>query len=621
MRNLVFGLVLELACSTFADTTPVADRVAKQNALFEESYQAFLKNFPERATAFGDYRYNDKLAQYSLAEITRQHAESDDFLARLKAIPTDGMTDTDLLSHRILQNQLERLDVNYALKNFEMPINQQNGVHTQLADLPNAVPFDSVPHYQDYISRLHQIPRVLEQTTEVMKQGMKEGLMPPKFLLEKLPGQCDGIVSANPFLEPTKKFPKDFSDTDKKRLTDEITKAVNDEVFPAYKKFADFLRSEYAPKGRTVLSVESLADGKRRYAESVKTMTTLSTSPAEIHETGLKEVKRITDEMTKLAQSNGYKDLASFREAVNKDPKWKPTSEQQILDDYKKYIGQMEPKLPELFGLLPKSPVTVEPIPDFAKAAATHYVQGTPDGKRAGRVVVAVSNPTSRTLTDDEAVAYHEGVPGHHLQISIAQTLEGLPKFRLHGFYPAYAEGWALYSEELGKEIGFYKDPVSDYGRLSSEMLRAVRLVVDTGIHDKNWSREQVVEYMHSNDLNDAMVQTEADRYIAWPGQALAYKMGQLTILKLRDEAKAQLGDKFDIKKFHDEILNGGSMPLELLQQRVETWIKSQSGGAAKTAVRRERTLRPEVSSKASAPREAGDAVLVKTAQTETACH
>jgi uncharacterized protein (DUF885 family) len=621
MRNLVFGLVLGLACSTFADTTPVADRVAKQNALFEESYQAFLKNFPERATAFGDYRYNDKLAQYSLAEITRQHAESDDFLARLKAIPTDGMTDTDLLSHRILQNQLERLDVNYALKNFEMPINQQNGVHTQLADLPNAVPFDSVPHYQDYISRLHQIPRVLEQTTEVMKQGMKEGLMPPKFLLEKLPGQCDGIVSANPFLEPTKKFPKDFSDTDKKRLTDEITKAVNDEVFPAYKKFADFLRSEYAPKGRTVLSVESLADGKRRYAEAVKTMTTLSTSPAEIHETGLKEVKRITDEMTKLAQSNGYKDLASFREAVNKDPKWKPTSEQQILDDYKKYIGQMEPKLPELFGLLPKSPVTVEPIPDFAKAAATHYVQGTPDGKRAGRVVVAVSNPTSRTLTDDEAVAYHEGVPGHHLQISIAQTLEGLPKFRLHGFYPAYAEGWALYSEELGKEIGFYKDPVSDYGRLSSEMLRAVRLVVDTGIHDKNWSREQVVEYMHSNDLNDAMVQTEADRYIAWPGQALAYKMGQLTILKLRDEAKTQLGDKFDIKKFHDEILNGGSMPLELLQQRVETWIKSQSGGAAKTAVRRERTLRREVSSKASTPREAGDAALVKAAQTETACH
>ena len=564
-------------CPAFGQAASVADRVAEQNALFEEFYQTGLKNFPERATSYGDYRYNSQLNPASLADISRQHAEGDGFLARLKAIPTDGMSDKDLLSHRILEHQLEREDVNYSLKNYEMPVNQQNGVHTRLADLPNAMPFDSVPHYQDYISRLHQIPRALEQTTEVMKQGEKDGLMPPKFLLEKLPGQCDGIIDANPFLEPTKKFPKEFSEQDKKRLTDEITKAVNNDVFPAYKKFAEFLRTEYDPKGRTELSVESLIDGKRRYAEAVKTMTTVNVTPAEIHEIGLKEVERVTAEMTKLAQNQGHKDLASFREAVNNDPKWKPTSEQQILDDYKKYIHQMEPKLPELFGLLPKSPVTVEPIPDFAKAAATHYVQGTPDGTRPGRVVVAVSNPTKRTLIDDEAVAYHEGVPGHHLQISIAQTLEGLPKFRLHGFYPAYAEGWALYSEQLGKEIGFYQDPVSDYGRLNSEMLRAVRLVVDTGIHEKNWSRQQVIDYMHTNDINDALAQTEADRYIAWPGQALAYKMGQLTILKLRDEAKAQLGHKFDLKAFHDEILNGGAMPLELMQERVEAWIKAQT--------------------------------------------
>ena len=577
MRQLVFGLLLEWSWSACGQTAPVADRVAKQNALFEEFYQTELKNSPERATAYGDYRYNSQLGQYSLAEIARQHAEADDFLARLKAIPTDGMSDKDLLSHRILEHQLEREDLNHALKNYEMPVNQQNGVHTRLADLPNAVPFDSVPHYEDYISRLRQIPRVLEQNTEVMRQGEKDGLIPSKVVLDKLPGQCDGIIAANPFLEPAKKFPAEFSDADKKRLTDEITKAINDDVFPAYKKFAEFLRTEYDPKGRPELSIESLADGKRRYVEAVKTMTTVNTPPADIHEIGLKEVERITAEMTKLAENQGYKDLASFREAVNNDPKWRPTSEQQILNDYKKYIHQMEPKLPELFGLLPKSPVTVEPIPDFAKAAATHYVQGTPDGKRPGRVVVAVSNPTKRSLIDDEAVAYHEGVPGHHMQISIAQTLQGLPTFRLHSFYPAYAEGWALYSEELGKEIGFYKDPVSDYGRLNSEMLRAVRLVVDTGIHDKKWSRETVIDYMHANDINDALAQTEADRYIAWPGQALAYKMGQLTILKLRDEAKAQLGNKFDIKAFHDEILNGGAMPLDLLQERVEAWIKEQA--------------------------------------------
>ena len=559
-----------------AQMAPVADRVARQNALFEEFYEAGLKNAPERATAYGDYRYNALLGQYSLKEIARQHAEGDDFLKRLQAIPTDGMSDKDLLSHQVMERQLQREDVNYSLKNYEMPVNQQNGIHTRLADLPNAMPFDSVLHYQDYISRLRQIPRVLNQTIEVMRQGEKDGLMPPKIVLDKLPAQCDGIISANPFLEPNKKFPSNFSDADKKRLTEEVTKAVNDDVFPAYRKFAEFLRTEYDPKGRPELSIESLVDGKRRYSEAVKTMTTVDTPPAEIHEIGRKEVARIAAEMTKLAQRQGYKDLASFREAVNNDPKWRPTSEQQILDDYKKYIHQMEPKLPELFGLLPKSPVTVEPIPDFAKAAATHYVQGTPDGKRPGRVVVAVSNPTKRSLIDDEAVAYHEGVPGHHLQISIAQTLENLPKFRLHGFYPAYAEGWALYSEELGKEIGFYRDPVSDYGRLNSEMLRAVRLVVDTGIHDKNWSRQQVIDYMHANDVNDALAQTEADRYIAWPGQALAYKMGQLTIHKLREQAKAQLGPKFDIKAFHDEVLNGGSMPLDLLQERVERWIKAQ---------------------------------------------
>ena len=274
MRQLVFGLVLGWGWSACGQTAPAADRVAKQNALFEEFYQTELKNSPERATAYGDYRYNSQLGQYSLAEIARQHAEADDFLARLKAIPTDGMSDKDLLSHRILEKRLEREDVNYALKNYEMPVNQQNGVHTRLADLPNAVPFDSVPHYRDYISRLQQIPRVLEQTTEVMRQGEKDGLMPPKLVLEKLPGQCDGIIAANPFLEPTRKFPAEFSDADKKRLTDEITKAVNNDVFPAYKKFAEFLRTEYDPKGRPELAVETLADGKRRYVEAVKTMTT-----------------------------------------------------------------------------------------------------------------------------------------------------------------------------------------------------------------------------------------------------------------------------------------------------------------------------------------------------------
>ena len=562
--------------SALGQTGDVTARVMAQNALFEEYYQAGLKNSPERATSLGDYRYNSLLGEVSLAQIAREHAQSDDFLARLKAISTDGMTETDMLSHELLERSLERADVGYELKNYEMPINQQNGIHTGLADLPLSVPLDSVQHYEDYIARLHQIPKALSGTIEILRAGMKDGLMPPKIIVAKLPGQCAGIIAADPFLIPETEFPAGISEADGKRLSAEIDKAVKDEVLPAYASFAKFLSEEYVPKGRVELSIESLPDGKRRYAEAVKTMTTVDVTPEEVHELGLSEVKRITAEMTKLAKAQGYPDLASFRKAINSDPKWTPKSELQIVDDFRKYIDEMEPKLPELFGLLPKSPVTVEAIPDFAKAEATHYVAGTPDGKRAGRVVVAVADPTSRTLNDDEATAYHEGVPGHHLQISVAQQLHGLPKFRLRSFYTAYTEGWALYAEQLGKDVGLYQDPGSDYGRLNSELFRAVRLVVDTGIHDKGWSRQQVIDYMHANDVNDAVAQTETDRYIAWPGQALAYKMGQLTIRKLRERAKTELGPKFDIKAFHDEILDGGAMPLDLLELRVNAWIKGQ---------------------------------------------
>jgi len=390
----------------------VAERVAKQNALFEEYYETGLKNAPERATSVGDYRYNAQLADVSLAAIARQHAENDAFLARLRAIPTDGMSESDRLSHEILERQLTRADVNHELRNYEMPINQQNGVHTALADLPLSVPLDSVKHYEDYIARLHQIPRVLAQTTEVLRAGMKDGLMPPKIVVGQLPKQCEGIVKEDPFLLPLKKFPAGFSDAEKQRLTAAMTQAVNQGVLPAYGKFADFLRSEYVPKGRTALSIESLPDGKRRYAEAVKAMTTIDVTPEAVHNLGLSEVARITAEMTELAHAQGYKDLAAFRAAMKSDPRWTPKSEEQIVADFKKYIDQMQPRLPELFGLLPKAPVTVEGIPPFEAAASTHYVRGTPDGKRAGRVVVAVADPTHRSLVNDEAVAYHEVCPG-----------------------------------------------------------------------------------------------------------------------------------------------------------------------------------------------------------------
>jgi len=574
-------LLLAAATSLLAqDVKPVAERLAAQNALFDEQYESDLRNFPERATSFGDYRYNDKLGDRSLAGIIERNKTDEGFLARLQAISTAGFSDQDQLSHDLLIRVLEQRIADFNLKEYEMPINQQYGVHTALADLPLAVPFDSVKHYEDYIARLHQIPRVLNQTKEVLRAGIKDELMPVKFLIEKLPGQCDGIVENDPFLLPTKKFPADISAADQKRLTEEMTNAVNKDVIPAYKAFAVFLRTEYAPHGRTTLSVTSLPDGQKRYENEIYARTTTRMTPDEIHQIGLREIDRIEAEMTGIANKEGFRDLASFRASLKSNPKYIPTSADQILNDFRHYIAQMEPKLPQLFGLLPKSPVTVEAIPPFQAAAATHYVTGTPDGKRPGRVVVATSDFGKRSLIDDEAVAYHEGVPGHHMQLSIQQRLEGLPKFRLHpqGFN-AYSEGWGLYAEQLGKEVGFYQDPVSDYGRLSSELFRAVRLVVDTGIHAKGWTRDQVVEFFRkSGAVDEPTIQSETDRYIAWPAQALSYKLGQLKFRELRERAKKELGPKFDLRSFHDEMLNGGTLPLDLLEARTEQWIAEQKG-------------------------------------------
>jgi uncharacterized protein (DUF885 family) len=582
MRNLI-ALALFATFSVSTQTKP-ADaperRLAAQNAVFEEFWQTSLKLNPTQATAVGDYRYNDKLGDNSLAAVVRRNEINAGFLARIKAISTEGFGEEDRTSHDLfLRNMQENVD-DFDLKNYEMPVTAQGGVHTGLADLPNAVPLDSVKHYEDYVARLHQIPNALLQTEEVLRAGVKDHLVIVKFVAEKIPGQCAGIIAANPFVTPIAKMPASFSDADKKRLADAITTAVNTEVLPAYKQFASFFTSEYVPNGRATLSIESLPEGKRRYQAAIRRLTTTNLSPAEIHRIGLAEYDRIVGEMTALAKANGYADLASFRDHIEADPKYKPSSAQAIVDDFDRYIKQMRPKLPQLFNVIPSAPVTVEAIPEFQKAAATHYQTGTPDGKRPGRVSVAVSDYASRSFINDEAVAYHEGIPGHHMQLSIQQTLKGLPEFRKHGGNSAYTEGWALYAEQLGKEVGFYQDPGSDYGRLRSELFRAVRLVVDTGIHDMGWSRDQVVDYMRkSHAVDEPTIQSETDRYISWPAQACSYKLGQLKIRDLRARATQQLGSKFDIRRFHDEVLAGGSLPLDVLDARIMRWAASQKAG------------------------------------------
>jgi len=578
MRKLFIALALFALPLVAQEKASVESRLATQNALFTEFWETSLKLNPTQATAVGDYRYNDKLGDNSLAGIAKRHDITAGFLARVKAISTDGFGEEDRTSHDLLQRTLQEQIDDFDLKDYEMPMSSMGGAHTQLADLPNAVPLDSVKHYEDYIARLHQIPTVLKQSEDVLRAGLKDHLVVVKFVADKVPTQVNGIAAANPFVTiALRKMPATFSDEDKKRLSDAITSTVNNEVLPAYKQFAEFVSKEYAPNGRTTLSVESLPDGKRRYQAAIRRFTTTSLTPAEIHKIGLAEFDRIVGEMTALAKANGFADLASFREHVENDPKYKPASEQAILDDFDRDIKQMRTKLPQLFTLIPAAPVTVEAIPEFQKGAATHYQTGTPDGKRPGRVSVAVSDYKNRTMLNDEAVAYHEGIPGHHMQLSVQQTLTGLPEFRKHGGNSGYTEGWALYAEQLGKEVGFYQDPGSDYGRLRSELFRAVRLVVDTGIHDMGWTRDQVVQYMRdSHAVDDPTIQSETDRYISGPAQACSYKLGQLKIRELRGRAQKQLGAKFDIRTFHDAILAGGSLPLDLLDARITRWIARQ---------------------------------------------
>jgi uncharacterized protein (DUF885 family) len=383
----------------------------------------------------------------------------------------------------------------------------------------------------------------------------------------------------SPFALPLKTFPKSVSAAEQKRISGETLQAISTDVLPSYKRFAGFLKAEYIPKSRKEPGIGMIPDGDAYYAFRVRQSTTLNKSAAEIHQIGLDEVKRDEAEMLAIVKSLGFADIKSFSAALKANSKEHPASADALIDAYKGHIAEMKPKLPELFGRLPKAPLEVVPVPSYMEKdqAAAYYDNGTADGSRPGRVYVNTYNFAERSLAPVEAVAYHEGLPGHHLQISIAQELTGLPEFRKYQDYTAFTEGWGMYSERLGKDVGFYKEPYSDYGRLENDMWRAIRLVVDTGVHSQHWTRQQMVDYFHEHSaIDETNIQAEVDRYIAWPAQALGYKMGQLKILELRDRAKAALGAKFDIKAFHDEVLDTGALPLDVLEQRVDAWIAAQ---------------------------------------------
>jgi uncharacterized protein (DUF885 family) len=554
--------------------------------LVAEEWEYDLRENPLAATVYGDYRYNDKLDDFSAAEVLRQAKASKEFLARLDAIDVSGFPEQEQLNKTLLVRKLRQGLEDTELKDYEMPLDQFNGIHLALAQIPAGVPTDTSQQYEDYLARLHQIPRAIDQIIELAQLGEKDKLMPPKFVLELVAKQCDSIAAvegdASAFAAPLHRFPPAISAEDQKRLHDEIVKAINIEVRPAYVKLSKFAREEYELNGRNDPGLWALPDGDARYRAAVRQMTTTDMTPEQIYELGMAQVKELETQMTALAKQQGFPDWKSYATSIQSNPKLRPSSRDDILNAYRHDIAQMEPKLPQLFDLLPKAKLEVVPVEMYREqeAAGASYSVGTPDGSRPGRVYVNTGDFQHREMPEVEATAYHEGIPGHHLQLSIQQELPGLPAFRQHLFYSAYIEGWALYAEQLGKEVGFYQDPNSNFERLASELFRASRLVEDTGVHYKRWTRDQMVQFFKDHSLEDGdELQAEVDRYISYPGQALAYKIGQLKILELRKRAQDQLGDKFDIRAFDDEIVNGGALPLDVLDKRTTSWIASVKAG------------------------------------------
>jgi uncharacterized protein (DUF885 family) len=558
----------------------VEQRVKTLHDLLSEQWQYVLRTSPEFASILGDKRYNDKLSDFSQAAIDSDLRQERVFLEKFEAVDTTGFPEQEQLNRDLMVRNLRQQLEAEKFKEWEMPVSQFGGIQIDMAQLVSSLPFSIVKDYEDYIARLKEFPRAFAETMIQMRKGMKDGLMPPKILLVQVADQTESIANQKPeetpFAQPAANFPREFSEADRARLRAGIIAAIRNQVLPTYKTFLTFVRNEYAPAGRNDIGLWSLPQGAERYALAVRRQTTTNMQPEEIHQLGLREVARIEAEQTAIAKQLGFSDLKSFKDSLRKNPDVHAKSRQQILDEYRTYTDQMWKRLPEMFGRLPKAKLEILPVESFReKTASTSYNQGTPDGSRAGHVFVNTYDYENQLTINNEDTAYHEGVPGHHMQISIAQELPELPPFRQQAGYTAYVEGWALYCERLGKEMGFYQNPYNNYGRLDDEMWRAARLVVDTGIHYKKWTREQVVQYLrdHSSQ-NEAYFQAETDRYIAWPGQALAYKIGQLTILRLREKARAELGPKFDIRDFHDEVLGAGALPMDIFEQRIDAWIE-----------------------------------------------
>ena len=578
MKRLYCLIVLALLC--IHPASAAAPAVRELHALFAQEWERGLRENPEAASFYGDRRYNHQWTDLSLDAVARTLAGDQAALARLLKIPRAALPPTEQLNHDLFRRQLEQAIEGHRYRQFLLPVNQRNGVQTY-DEITEYLPFQTQKDYEDWLQRLRGFDKPVNQTVALMRAGLAEKRTPPRVVMQRVPEQIARQLvprpEDSPFYAPFKRMPDSIPAVERERLAAQARAAIADTVLPALRRFQTFFNTDYLPACRDSIAASNQPDGAAYYAWAARQFTTTALTPEQIHDIGLKEVARIRAGMDAVMQQAGFKgSLREFLDFLRTDTRFFYKSGSELLDGYLALSKRIDPELVKLFGKLPRLPYGVRAVPEANAPNQTtaYYLPGAADGTRAGYFYANTYQPESRPKWEMEALTLHEAVPGHHFQIALAQELGELPMFRRQATFTAFVEGWGLYAESLGGELGLYTDPYSKFGQLSYEMWRAIRLVVDTGMHAKGWTREQALDLFRANTGKTELdIANEVDRYISWPGQALAYKIGQLKIVELRRRAEQKLGNRFDIRAFHDRVLGRGAVPLDLLEQDIDAWI------------------------------------------------
>ncbi len=572
-------------CSVMAKAAAAKGSAAqKLKSFLAADWDYVMHEFPDFATYVGYPGVNDKLTDQSVAAVQRRNTEVQCRLKALSTISRSALKGEDRVTYDLAERELKMSIESEKFGDDYIPVNHMSGFQIDTPDLFTAMPTATIADYENILARLDALPVLIKQNEELMREGLKRKLTPVKAFMEKVNGQLDSLTAPkpedSPLFQPFKEFRPGVTAEEQKRLSEKAKTILREKVYPALAAFKTFFNKEYVPNAREFIAFTEMPNGKEWYAFKVKQFTTTNKNPDDLHQLGLSEVERLTAEMNKIRERVKFDgDLKTFNRFLLKDKRFYYTKADDLLAGYRDITKKADAELPKLFRTLPRLTYGVRPIAAFAapSSSGAQYFGGSLQAGRAGWFEANTYDLRSRPKWDMETLALHEAVPGHHFQIAIAQEIEGVPEFRKHGQFTAFIEGWALYAESLGDEMGFFKDPYSKYGNFSGEMMRSIRLVVDTGMHAKGWSKQQALDYYRSKmPITDADSEVEINRYITWPGQALAYKVGQLRFRELREKAKRVLGDKFDVRDFHDEVLRHGALPMEVLDRVVDEWIKSR---------------------------------------------